>query len=52
MAAVDALNLYHGRGTVKSASLGLGGKPWHMQRARKSPCYTTRVEELPTVALR
>ncbi len=51
MVAVDALNLYYGRGTVKSASVGLGEKPWHMQRARKSPYYTTRVEDLPCVAL-
>ena len=49
MAAVDAPNLYHGRGTVRSATLGLGEKPWHMQRARKSPCYTTRIEEIPRI---
>ena len=51
MAAVDALNLRHNRGRVKNTSVGLGEKPWHMQRARKSPCYTTRVEDPPAAIL-
>jgi DNA polymerase V len=42
MAAVDRLNLLHGRGTVRSAALGAGRKQeWQMRRDRKSPCYTT-----------
>lgn len=51
MAAVDRLNLYGGHGTVTTASAGLGRKQWHMRRDRMSPCYTTRLADVPRVRL-
>ncbi len=52
MAAVDKLNLWGGRGTVRAASMG-AGKPqeWQMRRDCKTPCYTTRIEDLPRAKL-
>ena len=48
MEAVDKLNLWGGRGTVRAASMGAGRpQEWQMRRDRKSPCYTTRIEEVP-----
>ena len=48
MAAVDKINVWGGRGTVRAATLG-AGKPqgWQMRREHKTPCYTTRVEDVP-----
>ena len=48
MEAVDKLNLWGGRGTVRAATLG-GTKPrgWQMRREHKTPCYTTRIEDVP-----
>ena len=48
MAAVDKLNLWGGQVTVRAATMG-GAKPqgWQMRRERKTPCYTTRVEDVP-----
>ncbi len=48
MAAVDKLNLWGGRGTVRVATLG-GAKSqtWQMRRERKTPCYTTRIKDVP-----
>lgn len=50
MAAVDKLNLFYGRNTVRSAAVGFQ-HGWQMRQARKSPCYTTRIEEIPTARL-
>ena len=50
MAAVDKLNLYGGRGTVRTA-MGAVQQEWQMRRDRKSPCYTTRLEDVPTAKL-
>ncbi len=48
MEAVDKLNLWGGRGTVRVATMGAGGKQeWQMRREHKTPCYTTRVEDVP-----
>ena len=48
MAAVDALNLHYGRGTVRTATTGFK-QPWQMRRGKMSPCYTTRLGQVPTV---
>lgn len=48
MAAVDRLNLYGGRGTVRVASTGIDNA-WKMRAGRKSPCYTTRIADLPVM---
>ena len=50
MAAVDALNLHYGRGTVRTATAGFE-QSWQMRRGRMSPCYTTRLREVPTAKL-
>ena len=52
MAAVDKLNLWGGRGTVRAATLG-GAKPqgWQMRREHKTPCYTTRIEDVPRATI-
>ena len=49
MAAMDKLNLRGGRGTVRAATMGGGAKPqgWQMRREHKTPCYTTRIEDVP-----
>ena len=48
MAAVDKLNLWGGRGTVRMAAMGAGGsQEWQMRRDRKSPYYTTRMADVP-----
>lgn len=52
MEAVDKLNLWGGRGTVRAASMGSGdAQAWQMRRERKSPCYTTRIQDVPKVRL-
>ena len=48
MRAVDALNQRYGRNTVQFASSGID-KRWKMLQSYKSPCFTTRWSELPTV---
>ena len=50
MAAVDELKLWGGRGTVRTATTGFK-QPWQMRRDRKSPCYTTRLEDVPVARL-
>jgi DNA polymerase V len=48
MAAIDAINMQWGTGTVRYAAVGL--RPaWIMRCARRSPRYTTRWEELVVV---
>ena len=51
MAAVDALNRRHGRGTVQVASAGLERR-WQAKQTRRSPRYTTRLDELPRLRVR
>ncbi|MEI7784632.1 MAG: Y-family DNA polymerase [Betaproteobacteria bacterium] len=46
MQALDSLNHRYGRGAVKVSTQG-AYKDWQMRQERKSPCYTTRWEELP-----
>jgi DNA polymerase V len=48
MQAIDALNQRYGRNTVQFASSGID-KRWKMLQSYKSPCFTTRWSELPTV---
>lgn len=45
MRAIDRLNLRFGWGTVSFAVAGRK-RPWTMQRARLSPCYTTAWNDL------
>lgn len=46
MAALDALNQRFGRDSVTLASAGLAPR-WAMRSENKTPCYTTRWDELP-----
>ena len=46
MAALDALNQRFGRDSVTLASAGLAPR-WAMRSDNKTPCYTTRWDELP-----
>ena len=45
MAALDAVNAVHGAGTLRPASTGLA-RAWSTRAARRSPRYTTRLEEI------
>ena len=51
MAAIDACNQKHGRGSVAPASAGLASqqKRWATKFEMKSPRYTTRLEEVPVI---
>jgi DNA polymerase V len=49
MATMDRINRKYGRGTVILANQGIDAS-WNMRRERKSPCYTTRLHELPVFA--
>lgn len=46
MQALDMLNKRYGRGAVKISTQGTY-KEWQMRQERKSPCYSTRWDELP-----
>jgi DNA polymerase V len=46
MQALDTLNKRYGRGAVKISTQG-AYKDWQMRQERKSPCYSTRWDELP-----
>ena len=48
MQALDTLNKRYGRGAVKISTQGTY-KDWQMRQERKSPCYTTRWDEVPVV---
>lgn len=53
MTALDAITAVHGRGAVRLAAQGMGsGNGWAMTQSRRSPRYTTRIEELPIVSAR
>jgi DNA polymerase V len=47
MTAIDQLNSRFGRGAVKISTQG-AHKGWQMKQERRSPCYTTVWNELPT----
>lgn len=50
MAALDAVNDRFGRGTLKAGSIGSKtGEAWHARFERRTPCYTTRWEDIPLV---
>jgi len=48
MAAMDAVNREYGRNTLRAAASGVANA-WAMRSGNRSPCYTTRWEELPAV---
>ncbi|MBN9409178.1 MAG: Y-family DNA polymerase [Burkholderiales bacterium] len=51
MAAMDKVNEKYGKGTLHSGSTGGAGKNrvWTMRADRRTPCYTTRWEDMPVV---
>ncbi|NVO05247.1 MAG: Y-family DNA polymerase [Rhodoferax sp.] len=51
MSTLDRVNRRYGRGTVLLASAGLHGdkRSWSMRQERRTPQYTTRWEDMPTV---
>lgn len=48
MAAMDELNARFGRGTVFVAATGIE-RSWKLRAEHHSPCYTTRLAEVPVV---
>ena len=48
MRAIDSLNRQHGQGTIRLAAEALS-PDWHMRQEQRSPCYTTRWDQLPGV---
>ncbi|MGI2036324.1 Y-family DNA polymerase [Rhizobium panacihumi] len=48
MSALDAVNAKFGRGTLVAAAVGIK-KEWQAKFDRRSPRYTTRIDELPIV---
>ncbi|MBW8471262.1 MAG: Y-family DNA polymerase [Thiobacillus sp.] len=51
MTAMDAINCRYGKGTVHSAATGKAGpkREWGMKQERRTPQYTTRLEDVPVV---
>lgn len=49
MNTMDVINQKLGRETIKLASEGFR-RPWKMKQGNKSPAYTTRWTEIPTIA--
>jgi DNA polymerase V len=49
MSALDGINHRYGRGTMKMASAGLDGerRVWSMKQERRTPAYTTNINDLP-----
>ena len=49
MTGLDTLNQRYGRGTAIMASAGLNGdkRVWSMKQQRRTPCYTTRLSDMP-----
>ena len=49
VAALDNINERYGKGTMKIASAGLAGKrrEWSMRQERRTPAYTTCIEDMP-----
>ena len=48
MAAMDLINLKYGRGTLQSSVIG-ARQSWGMRREMKTPCYTTKWEDVPAI---
>jgi len=48
MQVIDQINADMGRGAVQFASVGFDRR-WHMRQQYRSPCYTTRWDDLPLV---
>ena len=48
MNAIDKINAKFGRQSIQFAGMGLE-KKWKLRCHRKSPCYTTRLDEVKTV---
>lgn len=48
MAALDVVNQRFGKGTLHMASAGMEGEKriWSMKQERRTPCYTTRWEDI------
>jgi DNA polymerase V len=46
MKAMDSINDRYGRNTLKFACMG-DGKAWKIKQERLSPCWTTRLSDLP-----
>ena len=49
MQVMDRINGIWGRGTLHSAAEGVH-KAWKVKREKKSPCYTTRWDQLPVAS--
>ena len=49
MAAMDAVNTKMGRGTLTPASVAGDRGGWRMKQDKRSPRYTTCLDELPVV---
>jgi DNA polymerase V len=56
MSVVDRINQEHGRGAIRLASASPVAlnpcRTWHLRSDHRSPRYTTRWEELPTITAR
>jgi DNA polymerase V len=48
MRTLDAINQRHGKRSLFYAAQGITPR-WQMRREKKSPCYTTRLSEIPIV---
>lgn len=48
MEAIESINERFGRHTITTASSRLSDG-WEMRRDNLSPCYTTRIEDIPVV---
>lgn len=49
MAAIDKIHRKMGKETIKLASEGFS-KPWKMKQENKSPGYTTKWQDIPSVS--
>jgi DNA polymerase V len=49
MVALDSINSRFGKGTMKMASAGLAGerRVWSMKQERRTPAYTTCIDDIP-----
>ncbi len=49
MVAPDAVNVRYGKGTLHVGSTGTGGnrRAWTMRQERRTPEYTTRLDDVP-----
>ena len=49
MFALDSINQRYGRGTLHMASAGVAGarRVWSMKQERRTPSYTTCIDEIP-----